>query len=520
MESNAPFSEVSNPLRKALTAIPAHLCNKGPKQARPDQDHGTPPDLSFVKAGGNVSGWAFVLSIAAALGITMLLAVPLYSDTQAAAPVEPTGCTEPTSQVKIKASTNWGVVPFAVDFEVILDPEGESEILWDFENDGIVDATGIKVTHTFTQPIDYAVRVTIHLGDGRTLTRRVAVSGYTGVLTLTFDDGSSSLYEYALPLLESKNVTATAYVVPTWLEKPGYLTWNELHALQAAGWDIGSHSMTHPRLTEISGDSLMKELTLSKEILEKMGFPVKHFAVPYSAYNDTVIDSVRHYYESCRLGDDALNRFPILMNRCFLKSYCSQDYWLLNHYRQYIDAAADDGLWYILNNHVVADTCYGLWCIETSMLSDIIDYAVGKRLKVANIDEVLTNPACRSRIRPRDLAGESLASRQDNGLEVHGWKASSDYLPRTLSCKRLSDRGMVLELPETLSAQSVRSARLYDIMGRFICSLRPIQDGMSNALLLDLSTLEGGSSRISSGIYFCQIKTRQRSLVVKIGVVK
>jgi peptidoglycan/xylan/chitin deacetylase (PgdA/CDA1 family) len=62
--------------------------------------------------------------------------------------------------------------------------------------------------------------------------------------------------------------------VHTWLSTPYRaellpLEWSELRALSAAGWEIGSHTVTHPHLTELEDRQLRRELADSRAEIER-----------------------------------------------------------------------------------------------------------------------------------------------------------------------------------------------------------------------------------------------------------
>jgi peptidoglycan/xylan/chitin deacetylase (PgdA/CDA1 family) len=60
------------------------------------------------------------------------------------------------------------------------------------------------------------------------------------------------------------------------------------------GFEICSHSMTHPCLTDVSYDHLIWEVKNSKQILEDIFCkPVLGFCYPFNSYNDSVKDAVR-----------------------------------------------------------------------------------------------------------------------------------------------------------------------------------------------------------------------------------
>ncbi|HYR95514.1 MAG TPA: polysaccharide deacetylase family protein, partial [Candidatus Binatus sp.] len=64
--------------------------------------------------------------------------------------------------------------------------------------------------------------------------------------SLTFDDGHASDYTEAFPVLAELGLRATFFVVPTLVDTPGHVTWQQLREMVAGGMEIGSHSLTHP----------------------------------------------------------------------------------------------------------------------------------------------------------------------------------------------------------------------------------------------------------------------------------
>lgn len=64
------------------------------------------------------------------------------------------------------------------------------------------------------------------------------------------------------------------------------MTWDDARTLAKSGHIVGSHTMTHPNLAQVSADDARRELTDSKLKLEKeLGSPVKHFSYPHPALN-------------------------------------------------------------------------------------------------------------------------------------------------------------------------------------------------------------------------------------------
>jgi peptidoglycan/xylan/chitin deacetylase (PgdA/CDA1 family) len=64
------------------------------------------------------------------------------------------------------------------------------------------------------------------------------------------------------------------------------MTWDDARTLVKSGHIVGSHTMTHPNVAQVSADDARHELSDSKIKLEKeLGTPVKHFSYPHPALN-------------------------------------------------------------------------------------------------------------------------------------------------------------------------------------------------------------------------------------------
>jgi peptidoglycan/xylan/chitin deacetylase (PgdA/CDA1 family) len=65
------------------------------------------------------------------------------------------------------------------------------------------------------------------------------------------------------------------------------LTWEEIHIMHQAGIGFGSHTLTHPVVSQLAPQELEQELGASKCILEKkLGIPVRDFAFPFGKASD------------------------------------------------------------------------------------------------------------------------------------------------------------------------------------------------------------------------------------------
>ena len=89
-----------------------------------------------------------------------------------------------------------------------------------------------------------------------------------------------------LETLEKENVKVTFFMVGDWVDKFP----DAVKKISEAGHDIGSHSNTHPHVTNLSYEENVKEIEEScKKIEDLTGKKVTIYRAPYGEYNDTVI---------------------------------------------------------------------------------------------------------------------------------------------------------------------------------------------------------------------------------------
>ncbi len=105
-------------------------------------------------------------------------------------------------------------------------------------------------------------------------------------VVLTFDDGFRDNYDNAFPVLKQYQFPVTMFVVISFLEHSGFLTWEQIKIMKEEGISIESHTMTHAYLPDFSKEEIVRELKESKRILEeKLGQPVLYLAYPIGGFN-------------------------------------------------------------------------------------------------------------------------------------------------------------------------------------------------------------------------------------------
>lgn len=122
------------------------------------------------------------------------------------------------------------------------------------------------------------------------------------VIESSWDDGGVLDVRIAELLKETK-IKGTFYVVLDWIGKEGYMTWEDIQRLDKEGFNIGSHTISHPAdLKMLFDEQLHYEIQNSKDLLETaLGHRITSFCYPRGRADERVKDKVKKSgYESAR----------------------------------------------------------------------------------------------------------------------------------------------------------------------------------------------------------------------------
>jgi peptidoglycan/xylan/chitin deacetylase (PgdA/CDA1 family) len=132
-------------------------------------------------------------------------------------------------------------------------------------------------------------------------------------VVLTFDDGFKNFHSHAFPALSEHNLSATVFLVtdfcgkyndwngnPPELPRSELLSWPEIKMLSDSGIEFGSHTRTHPDLTQLSREQAEAEIVSSKAAIEDaVGREAATFAYPFGRYNAPVREIAAANFDAC-----------------------------------------------------------------------------------------------------------------------------------------------------------------------------------------------------------------------------
>lgn len=110
---------------------------------------------------------------------------------------------------------------------------------------------------------------------------------------VTFDDANEDIYTTAFPILSKYGFTGVLYLPYDYIGTVGYMTVDQIKEMIAAGWEVGSHTLTHPNLFALEPAQLRAEIVDSrKKLAALLGVPILTFAYPFGDIPSGAVDYV------------------------------------------------------------------------------------------------------------------------------------------------------------------------------------------------------------------------------------
>jgi len=207
-----------------------------------------------------------------------------------------------------------------------------------------------------------------------------------GVVSIAFDDGFQSAYNNGMPIINVAGIKATEFIITDSIGKPGYITLDELRALASQGHEIGAHTKTHPRLSNLSPARQYNEIVGSVKQLQKWGFNPKLFAYPYGDYNSETLDILTGLGMPARttyVGENDRNS-PSLLLKCIPVDSKTT----VGQLNQEIDQTESDGAWLVILFHRIDEGNEISFSHEG--LQAVINHLIERQTRVVTMSEALS----------------------------------------------------------------------------------------------------------------------------------
>lgn len=142
---------------------------------------------------------------------------------------------------------------------------------------------------------------------------------------ITIDDGLASAAAHLFPALVQAGLRAVIFPVAGMVGRRGWVTWAQLGEMRRAGFEVGSHGMTHANLAAVLPREAKEELAGSKRLLEdRLGARVSYLSLPggYRGPSTAELAAEAGYEAICgsRFGRNSLPPDRLDLRRFCLRS--------------------------------------------------------------------------------------------------------------------------------------------------------------------------------------------------------
>jgi peptidoglycan/xylan/chitin deacetylase (PgdA/CDA1 family) len=135
------------------------------------------------------------------------------------------------------------------------------------------------------------------------------------LIVLTFDDGSKTIYDLALPIMQKYNYPGVNFIPTGWIDKEDWMTLDQVRGLEKNGWETGGHTVHHANLTTIPIDSARSEIRNNYEQLITYGLKHRCFALPGGHSNEETTRIIKQYFSIIRTSQNERYKYPLNLDR-------------------------------------------------------------------------------------------------------------------------------------------------------------------------------------------------------------
>jgi peptidoglycan/xylan/chitin deacetylase (PgdA/CDA1 family) len=220
-----------------------------------------------------------------------------------------------------------------------------------------------------------------------------------GAIALCFDDGVASQYTTAFPILKSRFVSATCYLISKALGTAGYLTVSQINEMRDWGWDPEPHSYstaTHSNPTGMSGMSLIDLITdaqLAIAFHSANGWGTGHIAYPKGFYDANVLSMTNSMFKSGRTIEGLvsgifLENYPV-SNRDRVRGVTVSNTTTLANLKTLVDLVVAQKCFLPIVFHDIVTSPLTSTQWGTSDFTALVDYILASGIPIVTMSEAL-----------------------------------------------------------------------------------------------------------------------------------
>jgi peptidoglycan/xylan/chitin deacetylase (PgdA/CDA1 family) len=211
-----------------------------------------------------------------------------------------------------------------------------------------------------------------------------------GMVTLVFDDGLTSQYNNARPILTNAALKATFAIITQGVRDvsgdTASMTWAQIKALNSLGDEIDAHTRTHPMLTTLTTAQQQSEIAGSMSDLKAQGLNPTTFVYPYGDRNDSTDAIVKSsgyigargsYYGMNTPTAPKYSLYDIRVDST--TSAATINGW--------IDQAIADKRWLVLELHDILASGGDEYSITPTVLQNIVNHIKSTGVKVVTLQD-------------------------------------------------------------------------------------------------------------------------------------
>ncbi len=169
-------------------------------------------------------------------------------------------------------------------------------------------------------------------------------------VSFTFDDAPKSVAKIALPILDRNDFPATLYISTKNTEYPGYMNWDDIAFAADHGWEVAAHTHMHGDLTQMTDSEILDDLLTSAQVFAQHGYSPEHFATPFGAFDDRVMDIIQRHFISHRTAwPDGINAREV--DPYNIISYAIESHTTIEEVKKALSDLINQGDWLVFQFH-------------------------------------------------------------------------------------------------------------------------------------------------------------------------